>query len=104
MFELFKTELYQEDFNKLDNNEKQRVISLEHLIVQNPFSGKPLGYEFLREKKFCGKRIIFLVYEKHLALYLICIVDKKVQQAEINIIKANLPFYKMEFEKRIKPF
>ena len=61
-----------------------------------------MGYEFFREKKFDGKRLIFLIYEQHKCVFLVTITDKKMQKQEINLIKANLDIYNEEIEKRIK--
>jgi len=53
-----------------------------------------LGYKFFREKRFNGKRPLFLVYEEHQIVFMITITDKKAQQHEIDLIKANLEVYK----------
>ncbi|MAF50686.1 MAG: hypothetical protein CMH64_01210 [Nanoarchaeota archaeon] len=57
---------------------------------------------FFREKKFDGKRVIFLVYENHKCIFLITITDKKAQQSEIDLIKSNLDVYRDVLEKIIK--
>ncbi|MEN9626077.1 MAG: hypothetical protein RL557_405, partial [archaeon] len=61
-----------------------------------------LGYKFFREKKFNGKRLVFLIYEQYRSIFLITLTDKKIQEQEINLIKANLDIYKEEIETKIR--
>ena len=56
--------------------------------------GKPLGYDFLREKKISGKRIYFLVYEEVVIILLIGVSSKKNQEEVIIKIKSLLTEYK----------
>ena len=80
MFRVFRSEWYETKLKKLSNPEIYRVSKFEQSLKEAPFSGKPLGYPFLREKKFGGKRLIFLVYEEHRCIFLVTITDKKLQQ------------------------
>lgn len=102
MYCVFRSDWYKKKLDKLDNQEKERVKSFEQSLKDDPYTGKPLGYNFFREKKFDGKRLIFLVYEEHQTVFLVTITDKKAQQHEIDLIKANLDIYKEEINKRIK--
>lgn len=102
MYRVFRSGKYEKKMNSLDKSEFDRVIKFEQSLKLEPFNGKPLGYEFFRDKKFDGKRIIFLIYEQFKCVFLITITDKKLQQQEINLIKANLEIYKEEIEKRIR--
>lgn len=94
MFRVFRSEWYKSKLYKLDKSESDRVIKFEQSLKLEPYSGKPLGYKFFREKKFDGKRMLFLIYEEHNCVFLITITDKKTQQKEIDLIKANLDLYK----------
>lgn len=87
---------------KLDGSEYDRATNFEQSLKQEPYSGKPLGYKFFREKKFNGKRFIFLVYEQHKSVFLITITNKKLQQQEINAIKTHLDVYEGEIESAIR--
>ena len=102
MYRAFRSEWYESKLLNLDKSEYERVIKFEQSVKLNPYSGKPLGYKFFREKKFDGKRVIFLIYEEHKCVFFVTITDKKAQQNEIDLIKANLDVYKEEIEKRIK--
>ena len=61
----------------LDKSEQDKVIKFEQSLKEQAFSGKPLGYRFFREKKFNGKRILFLVYEEYKCVFLVTITGKK---------------------------
>ena len=99
MFRVFRSEWYDKKFSKLSHQEKEIVSKFEQELKAEPYSGKPLGYNFFREKKFGDKRLLFLVYENHQVAFLITITDKKVQQKEIDLIKANLDVYKEILER-----
>ena len=79
MFRIFRSEWYNNKFEKLDKSEQEIVSKFEQQLKLHPYSGKPLGYEFFREKKFGSKRILFLVYNEYNTLFLVTITDKKAQ-------------------------
>ena len=99
MFRVFRSQHYKEKLYNLDKSEQDRVMKFEQNLKEQPFSGKPLGYKFFREKKFNGKRVLFLVYEEHKSVFLVTITDKKAQQHEIDLIKTNLDVYKRELKE-----
>lgn len=102
IYRAFRSDWYYEKFQKLDTGEQNRILKIVEGLKENPFTGKPLGYRFLREKKLNGKRLIFLVYEEHHILFLVTITDKKAQQSTIDMIKANLDVYKEEIQNVIE--
>ncbi|MBI2043704.1 hypothetical protein HYT25_04925 [Candidatus Pacearchaeota archaeon] len=102
VFRVFRSNHYKSKLNKLNSFEQKRVMKFEQALKEQPLSGKPLGYKFFREKKFNGKRLLFLVYEEHKSVFLITITDKKAQQHEIDLIKANLDVYRNELEDILK--
>lgn len=93
MYRIFHIVSFDKQLQKLSPEEQLRIIKIENHIRENPFSGKPLGYQFFREKKFGTKRIVYLVYQDYLIVLLICVSDKKSQQADIDIIKQALNDY-----------
>ncbi len=99
MFDIFRSEWYNSKLDKLDNSEKDKVSKFEQKLKFEPYSGKPLGYIFFRERKFGEKRVLFLVYEEHKAIFLVTITDKKAQQKDIDKIKTNLDNYKTLINK-----
>jgi len=102
VFRVFRSDHYNKKLNKLDVSEQDRIKKFEQSLKQQPFSGRPLGYRFFREKKFNGKRTLFLVYEEHECIFLVTITNKKAQQHEIDLIKSNLDIYKEELERILK--
>lgn len=93
-FRVFPTEVFDDDYEKLDHSEQLRVDKIvKSLFEKGDVTGKPLGMSFFREKKFDGKRVLYLVYESLGAILLVAIVDKKLQQATINEIILNLSYY-----------
>ncbi len=99
MFRVFRSDWYDKKFNKLEKAEQERVSQFEQHLKSEPYSGKPLGYPFFREKKFNGNRLLFLVYEEHKTIFLITITDKKAQQEEIDMIRSHLDAYKETIQK-----
>ncbi len=100
-YRAFRSDGYDKKFQKLDNSEQERISKFEQSLKKEPYSGKPLGYKFFREKKFNGKRVIFLVYEDKKCVFLITITTKKTQQYEIDMIKENFKNYKNQIDRLI---
>ena len=95
MYEVFKIELFKKIETKLlDQKESQELSNLIEELKKGHIIGKPLSYEFFREKRIRGKRIYFLIYEEIRMILLVGVSTKKDQQATINIIKSLLPDYK----------
>lgn len=104
MFRVFHTDEYDKKFAKLQKTEQQRLLVFEQELKVYPFQGRALNYRFFREKKFNGKRMLFLIYLEYNSIYLISIVNKKSQQKVINFIKSRLPFFKEQVNKLINRF
>ena len=93
MFKVFRTSTFEKELSRLSKAEQILIRKFEEKLVDTPFIGKPLGYKFLREKKFNGKRAYFLIYETYVIVLMIAISDKKTQQETINEIKSQLELY-----------
>jgi len=99
IWRVFRSEHYERKLQKLNSYDQERVIKFEQSLKIEAFNGKPIGYKFFREKRFDGKRLIFLVYEEHNCVFLVTITDKKAQQKEIDFIKTHLDVYHDEVKK-----
>lgn len=99
MFRVVYSESVEKETRKLTRFGQKRIIGFEHQLEIEPFSGKPLGYKFIREKKFNGKRLLFLVYPQYSAVYLVIITDKKFQQRMIDKLKESLPKYEEKLKE-----
>jgi len=73
-------------------------------LKKNAYTGKPLGYKFLREKRFEGRRLYWLVYEKFVLVLIVAESGKKDQKDTIAEIKNMLPLFMKEAENIYKNF
>lgn len=100
MYKIFTTDEFDAKFNKLDHSLQIQINKAIEQLENDPFVGKPLGYEFFREKKINNYRVYYLVYGDYLVVFIITLSDKKDQQATIDKIKFLMPYYKEEIKKR----
>ncbi len=87
-FRVFITDPAKKNMEKLDHSEQERIEKiLQQLYEKGDEVGKPLrGLRFLREKKFDGKRLYYLVYSDWSSILVVAVSDKKTQEATINQI------------------
>lgn len=90
MFRVIKNRWYKEKVKKLNGKYARQIERFEKELKLKPFSGKPLGSQFIREKKFNGYRLLFVVYSEHRAVLLVTITNKKAQSRDIKFIRKNL--------------
>ena len=95
MYEVYKSPLFDKRAKEiLSTIEKTQIKRLFLRLKSNPYIGKPLRYNFLREIKFESKRIYFLIYKEICLVLIVSASDKKSQQKTINEIIKYLPEYK----------
>ena len=63
-------------------------------LIENPQVGKPLKFEWFREKKFGDKRMYYLIYKDVSKILLVSFGSKKEQQKIINHIIENKERYR----------
>jgi len=100
MYEILVTNEFEKDYKKCDKSIRNRINKEIEQLKTNPFSGKPLGYNFFRENKVGNYRIYYLVFEKQVIVFVVAISSKKDQQKTIDKIKKLLPDYKKEIEDK----
>ena len=98
-YRVFRSDWFKKKVIKLDASERARVENMEQKLMSHPHEGKPLGCDYIREKKIGDKRMLFLVYDEYRIIFLVTISTKKTQQAEITIVKANLDAYRDVVER-----
>lgn len=98
---IFTTEEFDKRYKKLDPQIQREIAKEIDQLEENPFSGKPLGYPFFREKKVRNYRIYYLVYEQYVAVFVITISRKKDQQEAIDKIRTLIQYYHEEIKKKI---
>ncbi len=84
-------------FDKLSNKysiSEKRIKKLRNKLQINPFVGDLLQTPILREKRFDGKRVYFLVFADEKVVILVAISNKKAQQETIDNIISMIPQYK----------
>jgi len=97
-FKVFVTLTFQSKLLKCDKKFKLWVEKVFDQLAVNPFTGKPLGVKWFREKKFESFRLYFLVFEDKKSVYIVNLSSKKDQQRIINSIWLLLDIYKKELE------
>lgn len=101
MYKIFTTEEFDRRFAKLDYQIQQQIQKEIDQLETNPYSGKPLGYTFFREKKVQNYRVYYLVYDEHVVVFVITISTKKDQQDAIFRIRSLMPYYREEIKKKL---
>jgi len=99
---ILKTELFEKKFNKLDRSIQNQIKKIRDQLKENPYVGKSLQVEFLREKKVGKFRIYYLIYKENVIVYMITISEKKDQQKAINTIRLFLEKYREDIESWVK--
>lgn len=61
-YRVLVTEEFLKEYSKLSIGEQKRLDKIKEQLKTNPFSGKPIGYHFFREKKIEEKRLYYLIY------------------------------------------
>ena len=104
MYAVFRTLKFDKElFKRFSKEEQKEVENFEKKqLVNNPYVGDHLGYQFFREKKICGKRVYYLVYEDLKAVLMVGVSDKKTQQETIDDIKSRLKEYYEVIKEAIK--
>ena len=102
MYTIFTTEEFDRYFKKLDSQLQQQIRKEIDQLETNPYVGKPLGYDFFREKKVQNYRVYYLIYDTHVVVFVIAISTKKDQQEAIDKIRVLIPYYQEEIKRKFK--
>ena len=100
-YRIYHSKRFDEELEKFDKDLIERVDKIEDELLKNPYSGKPLGTRWFREKRYNKYRIYYLVYDYLKSVFMVAISEKKDQQKVINTIKLLLDFFKEELQKLI---
>jgi len=98
-FRIFTTSEFDKLFKKLDSEIQKQINKEISQLEKDPYVGKPLGYNFFREKKIRNYRIYYLIYNEILVVFIVTLSGKKDQQKVIDTIKKLIPVYKEEINK-----
>ncbi len=93
-FDVFETDTFMKRFHSLEKDEEIWAQKTVSKLAQNPFTGKPLGFEWFREKKFKDKRLYYLIYKELNKILIVSFGNKKEQKQMIESIIRNFDTYK----------
>ena len=82
----------------MEKREQEWADKIKLQLIGNPHAGKPLKFEWFREKKFGDKRIYYLIYKDISKILLVSFGSKKDQQKIINHIVENKERYRKIIE------
>lgn len=86
--------IYQEVILKLSSNDQNRIDNLVQQFTQNPYVGDSLQIKSIREKRFDGKRIYYVVFDDLKSVLIVGLSGKRIQQRTIDSIKSRLNNYR----------
>ena len=99
-FRVFISETLERKISKFAPHLKERLTKLKKSLEQDPFTGKPLKHDYLREKKWGPFRIYYLIVKEMLIVFLLEFSDKKDQQRVINDILYSLDEIMSEIKRK----
>jgi len=86
--------IHKEVIIKLHLDNQDRINNLVQQFTVNPYVGDSLQIKCIREKRFDGKRIYFVIFEDLKAVLIVAISNKKTQQKTIDSIRLNMNKYR----------
>ena len=97
-YEVYETDTFSKLYGGMERTEQDWVNKIKLQLIENPQAGKPLKFEWFREKKFGDKRLYYLIYKDISKILLVSFGSKKDQQKIINHIIENKQRYKRIIE------
>ncbi len=93
MNEVYETETFSKIYEASEKSEQEWVEKMKDQIAENLRVGKPLRFDWFREKKLGGKRLYFLINDNTKKAVLVAFGDKKEQQRIIDHVLLNKENY-----------
>jgi mRNA-degrading endonuclease RelE of RelBE toxin-antitoxin system len=93
MNEVYETNQFSKLFDAADKQEQEWIEKIKDQLAENLRVGKPLRFDWFREKKLGDKRLFYLVNEHTKRAVLVAFGTKKEQQKIIDHIIANKKRY-----------
>ncbi len=100
-YKVYHSHRFDRELKKFDNTFQDRVDKIEDQLVENPYTGDPLGVKWFREKRYGKYRIYYLIYEDLEVVFMVAVSEKKDQQKVINTVRLLFDFFREELEKLI---
>lgn len=96
---VLETDTFSKLYNSLNKDEKEWIKKVIEQLKENSCVGKPLRFDWFREKRYGGKRLYYLVYQNINRILLVAFGKKKEQQKIIEHVLANKSRYKRIVEE-----
>ena len=93
MNKIFETEVFSKLCKDSDKTIQLWVEKVKDQLAVNIFIGKPLHFEWFREKKFGSWRVFSIINKNHNLALLVSLGKKKDQQKIIDHIILNKEYY-----------
>ena len=93
MNSVYETETFSKLYDAAERVEQEWIEKIKDQLAENLRVGKPLHYDWFREKKFGNKRLFYLINEETKKAVLVAFGSKKEQQKIINHILINKEQY-----------
>ena len=82
----------------MEKVEQEWVDKIKRQLIENPQVGKPLRFDWFREKKFGNKRMYYLIYKDVSKILLVSFGTKRDQQKIIDHVIENKERYRKIIE------
>jgi len=93
-YQIYETETFSKLYKAMEKAEQDWVDKIKQQLTENPQTGKPLRFDWFREKKFGDKRMYYLIYKDASRILLVSFGAKKDQQKIIEHVIENKERYK----------
>ena len=93
-YHVYETDTFSKIFLTMEKSEQEWVRKVRLQLAENPHTGKPLRYDWFREKKLGDKRLYYLIYTNISKVLVVSFGSKKDQQKIIDHILENRERYK----------
>ena len=97
-YQIYETETFSKLYGAMEKVEQEWVDKIKLQLIGNPQVGKPLRFDWFREKKFGDKRMYYLIYKDVSKILLVSFGTKKDQQKIIGHIIENKERYRKIIE------
>ena len=93
-YDIYETETFSKLYESMETVERDWVDKIKLQLKENPDVGKPLRFDWFREKKYGDKRLYYLIYQNLSRVLLVAFGSKKDQQKIIDHVLENKDRYK----------
>ena len=97
-YQIYETETFSKLYEAMEKVEQEWIDKIKLQLIDNPQVGKPLRFDWFREKKFGDKRMYYLIYKDVSKILLVSFGSKKEQQKIIDHIIENKERYRKIIE------